>query len=113
LKHTNKAKKCPNGCKICADKLTHDRQTKPPHSLYSTRQHHPKKTQPCPYFESQTMNHTEAAYINAGFSYEKGKTPAETLRHMIESETIPHRTEARRLIDQGRQEARLSTTPNR
>jgi hypothetical protein len=59
------------------------------------------------------MNHTEAAYIRAGYSYEKGKTPAETLRHMIESETIPHRTEARRLIDQGRQEARLSTSPNR
>ena len=59
------------------------------------------------------MNHTEAAYIRAGFSYEKGKTPAETLRAMIESETISQRTEARRLIEQGRQEARLSTTPNR
>jgi hypothetical protein len=59
------------------------------------------------------MNYPEAAYIRAGFSYEKGKTPAETLRHMIESETIPHRTEARRLIEQGRQEARLSTTANR
>jgi len=58
------------------------------------------------------MNHTEVAYIRAGFSYEKGKTPAETLRHMIESETIPNRTEARRLIDQGRQEARLSTRRN-
>jgi hypothetical protein len=59
------------------------------------------------------MNHTEAAYIRAGFSYEKGRTPAETLRAMIESETIPQRTEARRLIEQGRQEARLSTTANR
>jgi hypothetical protein len=59
------------------------------------------------------MNHTEAAYIQAGYDFEKGKTPAETLRHMIESETIPHRTEARRLIDQGRQEARLSTSRSR
>jgi len=59
------------------------------------------------------MNHTEAAYIQAGYDFEKGKTPAQTLRHMIESETIPHQTEARRLIDQGRQEARLSTTANR
>ena len=58
------------------------------------------------------MNHTEAAYIRAGFAYEKGKIPATTLRTMIESETIPHRTEARRLIEQGRQEARLSTTAN-
>jgi hypothetical protein len=58
------------------------------------------------------MNHTEAAYIRAGYSYEKGKIPASTLRTMIESETIPHRTEARRLIDQGRAEARLSTTAN-
>lgn len=59
------------------------------------------------------MNHPESEYIRAGYAYEKGKTPAETLRHMIESETIPHRTEARRLIEQGRQEARLSTTANR
>lgn len=59
------------------------------------------------------MNFTEAAYIRAGFSYEKGKTPAETLRAMIESETIPHRTEARRLIEQGRTEARLSATATR
>lgn len=59
------------------------------------------------------MNHTEAAYIQAGYDFEKGKTPAETLRHMIESETIPHRTEARKLIDQGRQEARLSTSRTR
>jgi hypothetical protein len=59
------------------------------------------------------MNHTEAAYIRAGYSYEKGKIPASTLRTMIESETIPHQTEARRLIVQGRQEARLSTAANR
>lgn len=55
------------------------------------------------------MKNTEAAFLRAGFNYEKGTTPAETLRHMIDLETIPNRTEARRLIDQGRQEARLST----
>lgn len=59
------------------------------------------------------MNHTEAAYIRAGFAFEKGQTAADTLRKMIESETIPHRTEARRLIEQGRAEARLSTAANR
>ena len=59
------------------------------------------------------MNHTEAAYIRAGYDFEKGKIPASTIRTMVESETIPNRTEARRLIDQGRAEARLSTTANR
>ena len=58
------------------------------------------------------MNHTEAAYIRAGYSYEKGKTPAETLRHMIESEHLDFKIEARRLIEQGRTEARLSETQN-
>ena len=58
------------------------------------------------------MNFTENEYIRAGYTYEKGKIPAATLRNMIESETIPNRTEARRLIDQGRAEARLSATAN-
>ena len=52
------------------------------------------------------MNHTAAKYINAGYKYEQGKTPAETLRRMIESEHIDDRAEARRLIEQGRREAR-------
>ena len=52
------------------------------------------------------MNHTEAAYINAGHRYERGQTPAETLRRMIESERIEDRAEARRLIELGRAEAR-------
>ena len=52
------------------------------------------------------MNHTEHQYINAGYKYEQGKTPAETLRRMIESEHIEDRAEARRLIEQGRREAR-------
>jgi len=58
------------------------------------------------------MNFTENEYIRAGYNFEKGKIPAQTLRAMIESETIPNQTEARRLIVQGRQEARLSTTAN-
>jgi len=59
------------------------------------------------------MTFTPAEYINAGFSFEKGKTPAQTLRHMIESEHIDFKIEARRLIEQGRTEARLSETQNR
>ena len=54
------------------------------------------------------MNHTAAEYINAGYRHEQGKTPAETLRRMIESEHIEDRAEARRLIEQGRQEARAT-----
>lgn len=52
------------------------------------------------------MNHTEADYINAGHRFERGQTAAETLRRMIESERIEDRAEARRLIEQGRAEAR-------
>jgi hypothetical protein len=52
------------------------------------------------------MNHTEAAYIRAGFYFEKGEMSAQTLRHMIESERIDERAEARRLIETGRAEAR-------
>ncbi len=59
------------------------------------------------------MNYTPAEYINAGFSFEKGKTPAQTLHNMIESEHLDSKIEARRLIEQGRTEARLSETQNR
>ena len=52
------------------------------------------------------MKYTEADYINAGFQYERGKIPAQSLRHMIESEALDFRAEARRLIEQGRNEAR-------
>jgi len=52
------------------------------------------------------MKYTESDYINAGYAYEKGRKAAETIRHMLEAETIEERTEARRLIEQGRQEAR-------
>lgn len=52
------------------------------------------------------MTHTEHEYHEAGYRYERGQTAAETLRHMLEAEEIDDRTEARRLIEQGRQEAR-------
>jgi hypothetical protein len=52
------------------------------------------------------MKHTESEYINAGHAYERGRKAAETLRHMLEAETLEDRAEARRLIEQGRQEAR-------
>ena len=52
------------------------------------------------------MKHTESDYINAGHAYEQGKKAGETLRKMLEAETIDDRAEARRLIEQGRQEAR-------
>lgn len=52
------------------------------------------------------MKNTEADYINAGYAYEKGKKAGETLRQMLENEKIEDRTEARRLIEQGRIEAR-------
>jgi hypothetical protein len=55
------------------------------------------------------MMHTEAAYIQAGYRHEKGQTPAETLRRMIEAERIDERAEARALIERGRQEARQAT----
>jgi hypothetical protein len=52
------------------------------------------------------MRHTERDYIQAGFDYERGRIQADILRLMIESEHISDRQEARRLIDQGRAEAR-------
>ena len=54
------------------------------------------------------MNYTEAEYISAGFQFERDLIPAQTLRHMVESEALDFRAEARRLIEQGRAEARLS-----
>jgi len=52
------------------------------------------------------MKHAENDYIKAGYDFEKGKIQADILRLMIELEHISDRQEARRLIDQGRQEAR-------
>ena len=52
------------------------------------------------------MNHAPAQYINAGYSYELGRTPAQSLRTMLEAESLDDRTEARQLIETGRKEAR-------
>jgi hypothetical protein len=58
------------------------------------------------------MTHTEAAYINAGHRYERATTPGQVaaasqiIRTLLEAEKPHDQTEGRRLIEQGRQEAR-------
>jgi hypothetical protein len=58
------------------------------------------------------MTHTENAYIQAGYRYERATTPdkartaSQAIRTMLEAEKPHDQTEARHLIDQGRQEAR-------
>jgi hypothetical protein len=52
------------------------------------------------------VNHTEHAYFEAGFKFERGRIAADILRVMIESERIEDRAEARALIAKGRAEAR-------
>jgi hypothetical protein len=52
------------------------------------------------------MKHPEADYINAGFKYETGKAPADTIRAMLDAEHPHDRPEARRLIEEGRAEGR-------
>jgi hypothetical protein len=58
------------------------------------------------------MKHAEVQYISLGFKYERAKSPeagtavAQAIRGLLESETIEDRTEARHLVDRGRQEAR-------
>lgn len=52
------------------------------------------------------MRHTESEYIEAGYKYEQGKKTGDSLRAMIESEHVTDKPEARRLIEQGRAEAR-------
>lgn len=52
------------------------------------------------------MKHAENDYIRAGYLYEKGKIAAETIRAMLEQEHVTDKPEARRLIEQGRAEAR-------
>ena len=60
------------------------------------------------------MNHSEAEYITAGYKYERERgalantAQAYVIRRMLESETPEDQTEARRLIAQGREEARRS-----
>lgn len=57
------------------------------------------------------MKHTEADYIRAGYDYERAAPQraagvAERIRNMMEKEHHTDKPEARRLIEQGRTEAR-------
>jgi len=58
------------------------------------------------------VNHPESDYIRAGFKYEsapnldRSRAEAQHIRAMLMSETPDDQSEARRLIEQGRQEAR-------
>jgi len=60
------------------------------------------------------MHYTEADYIKAGYQFERATTPdsararAEVIRAMLRTENPTNQTEARRLIEQGRQEARAT-----
>jgi hypothetical protein len=58
------------------------------------------------------MKHAQADYINAGYKYEKAsnadkaRAVAESIRKMLEQENINDQSDARYLVDRGRQEAR-------
>jgi hypothetical protein len=58
------------------------------------------------------MKNPEAHYINAGHRYERARTPgqvaaaSQAIRVMLEAEKPHDQTEARHLIERGRQEAR-------
>ena len=58
------------------------------------------------------MVHAEAKYVQMGYKFEKASDPsqaravAETIRNMIEAESIEDRAEARYLVERGRKEAR-------
>lgn len=58
------------------------------------------------------MNHTESQYIEAGRKYERAqgidtaRAQAQKIRAMLSSEQGKDTAEARRLIEQGRKEAR-------
>jgi len=58
------------------------------------------------------MKHAQAEYINAGYRYEKANSAdkaravAETIRHMIQNETIRDQLDARYFVERGRKEAR-------
>jgi hypothetical protein len=60
------------------------------------------------------MTHTEHAYITAGARYERAKGPAQVaaasqaIRVLLEAEKPHDQTEARYLIERGRQEARTA-----
>jgi len=65
------------------------------------------------------MKHAESAYINAGARFERVQSisgniaAAAALRAMLDTETPEDQTYARRLIEQGRAEIRLSAERRR
>ena len=58
------------------------------------------------------MTHTQTAYMTAGARYEHARTPgqvaaaSQAIRVLLEAEKPHDQTEARHLIERGRQEAR-------
>ena len=60
------------------------------------------------------MKHSEHQYLDLGYRFEKARSPASTrsvaaeIRALLESETIEDRSDARYLIERGRQEARAN-----
>jgi hypothetical protein len=62
------------------------------------------------------MRHAENEYIDAGYKFERAKAAndaiaqSQRIRNMLESEHITDHPEARRLVEQGRQEARRVPT---
>ena len=60
------------------------------------------------------MKHSEHQYLDLGYRFERAGSPASTrsvaaeIRALLESETIEDRTEARHLVERGRQEARTN-----
>ena len=61
------------------------------------------------------MKHAQADYINAGYRYEKAtsadkaRAVAESIRHMMQNESIRDQLDARYFIERGRKEARETT----
>jgi hypothetical protein len=60
------------------------------------------------------MTHTEHDYTKAGYRYERARTPgqvaaaSQAIRVLLEAEKPHDQTEARHLIERGRQEARTA-----
>jgi hypothetical protein len=74
-----------------------------------------KSKEPTPENHQRTqMKNLESEYLNAGFTYERAKGPAQVtaasqaIRVLLEAEKPHDQTEARYLIEQGRQEARAT-----
>ena len=62
------------------------------------------------------MKHAQADYINAGYRYEKATSAdkaiavAEGIRNMLQAEHVDEQSDARYLVERGRQEARQEVT---